>query len=82
MTQELGKESWSCYNKYIQLKDPDWTPEEEERLGRFYERVRSRAGFKLTDYVTHFPRHKLKMILFKLEQLTRWNRFRPKFTIP
>jgi len=31
-----GKYASSCFNKYTQISEPKWTPEEEEALGKFW----------------------------------------------
>lgn len=78
----VGKPAWSCYNKHLQLSDPEWTEQEVRQLGAYYERNRSKPGCKLEEYRGVVRRHCLKMTLFKLEQITRWNRFRPRFHVP
>ncbi|CAL6028841.1 Myb-like_DNA-binding domain-containing protein [Hexamita inflata] len=76
-----NRHPWSLFNKYLECTDTPWTKEEEERLGTFWEKNRSRPGFKVEEAEKIFKKHHSKMIKFKLEQITRNNRFKPRFWI-
>ena len=45
----MGKPEYICYNKHIQMTEPEWTPEQEEILQKFYEEADDKSKVDIND---------------------------------
>ena len=63
-----GKYASQCYNKYTQLSEPVWTPEQEAILGKYWEEHQN--NFNILDVIPLLEGHSKRGSQFKLERLT------------
>lgn len=69
----------SCFNKYVQLSEPEWTAEQEETLGKYWEE--NNRNFNVDDIVPKLDGHSRRGTQFRLERLAdpERGRFRPAY---
>ena len=72
-----GKYASACFNKYTQLSEVLWTPEQETVLGKYWEDHQN--NFNIIDVIPKLEGHSKRGAQFKLERLTQDGKFNPAF---
>ncbi|CAL5983298.1 Conserved_hypothetical protein [Hexamita inflata] len=72
-----GRYGSTCFNKYTQISEPKWTPEEEQVLGKFWEA--NNNNFNINDVLEKLEGHSKRGTQFKLERLTQDGQFNPAY---
>lgn len=75
----MDKPEYICYNKYIQITEPDWTEEEENILAQFYEECENKTNIDLSGIMDKLGQHTKRGTLYKLERLTREKNINPVY---
>ena len=73
-----GRYASTCFNKHTQISEIEWTPEQEDRLGKWWE-ANNAGNFDIMEIVAKLDGHSKRGVQFKLERLTQDGKFNPMY---